>query len=193
MVFGRPFIDETGLAYNEEEGTVVFKQDDEKIMFKMPRTMNIFKQTRLMGLYTDSIPLSAYEENFSHGRTHYTKAYSLDMSTNKTMVIGEELGIQYVIISYRYIKAKGSPVRSRDQLMRVRRVLRDWVMTEDVDLERGSAWFESHHGPSRAEINRSVAVRWRKHSLPLDQPLKSAYFAYDLRIKYAYHNCLGGR
>ncbi|GKA16101.1 hypothetical protein Tco_0695848 [Tanacetum coccineum] len=33
MVFGRPFIDETGLVYNEEEGTVTFKQDDEKIMY----------------------------------------------------------------------------------------------------------------------------------------------------------------
>ncbi|GJT98398.1 protein kinase-like domain, concanavalin A-like lectin/glucanase domain protein [Tanacetum coccineum] len=71
MVFGRPFIDETGLTYNEEEGTVVFKRDDEKIMFKMLRTMKIFNQTRLMGLCTDSIPSSAYEENFGHGRTHY--------------------------------------------------------------------------------------------------------------------------
>ncbi|GJR97469.1 hypothetical protein Tco_0269643 [Tanacetum coccineum] len=71
MGFGRPFIDETGLVYNEEEGTVTFKQDDEKIMFKMPHTMKTFKQTRLMGLSTNSIPSSAYKENFSHGRTHY--------------------------------------------------------------------------------------------------------------------------
>ncbi|GJT31308.1 protein kinase-like domain, concanavalin A-like lectin/glucanase domain protein [Tanacetum coccineum] len=71
MVFGRPFIEGTGLVYNDEEGTVVFKQDDEKIMFKMPHTIKIFKQIRLMGLSTDSIPASAYEENFGHGRTHY--------------------------------------------------------------------------------------------------------------------------
>ncbi|GKB91055.1 hypothetical protein Tco_0963327 [Tanacetum coccineum] len=71
MVFGRPFIDETGLVYNKEEGTVMFKQDDEKIMFKMPHIMKMFKQTRFMGLSTDSIPPSAYEENFGHGRTHY--------------------------------------------------------------------------------------------------------------------------
>ncbi|GJW97116.1 protein kinase-like domain, concanavalin A-like lectin/glucanase domain protein [Tanacetum coccineum] len=71
MVFGRPFIDETGLVYNEEEGTVTFKQDDEKIMFKMPHTTKTFKQTRIMGLSTDSIPPSAYKENFGHGRTHY--------------------------------------------------------------------------------------------------------------------------
>ncbi|GJS54969.1 hypothetical protein Tco_0628331 [Tanacetum coccineum] len=41
MVFRRPFIDETGLVYNEEEGTVIFKQGDEKIMFKMPHTMKM--------------------------------------------------------------------------------------------------------------------------------------------------------
>ncbi|GJR88170.1 hypothetical protein Tco_0212181 [Tanacetum coccineum] len=80
MVFGRPFIDETGLVYNEEEGTVIFKQGDEKIMFKMPHTMKMFEQTRLMGLSTDSIPPSAYEENFGHGRTHYYQS----------LLIGEE-------------------------------------------------------------------------------------------------------
>ncbi|GJR51957.1 protein kinase-like domain, concanavalin A-like lectin/glucanase domain protein [Tanacetum coccineum] len=71
MVFGRPFIEETGLVYNEKEGAVMFKQDDEKITFKMPYTIKIFKQTRLMGLSTDSIPQPAYKEDFGHGRTHY--------------------------------------------------------------------------------------------------------------------------
>ncbi|GJS86158.1 protein kinase-like domain, concanavalin A-like lectin/glucanase domain protein [Tanacetum coccineum] len=71
MAFGRPFINETGLVYDREEGTVMFKQDDEKITFKMPHTMEIFKQTRLRGLSTDFIPPSAYEENFGHERTHY--------------------------------------------------------------------------------------------------------------------------
>ncbi|GKB84218.1 protein kinase-like domain, concanavalin A-like lectin/glucanase domain protein [Tanacetum coccineum] len=47
MVFGRPFIDETDLVYNKEEGTIMFKQDNEKIKFKMPHTMEIFKQTSL--------------------------------------------------------------------------------------------------------------------------------------------------
>ncbi|GJR13274.1 hypothetical protein Tco_0795926 [Tanacetum coccineum] len=71
MVFGRPFIDETGLVYNKEEGTVMFKQDNEKIKFKMPHIMEILKQTRLMGVSIDSIPPFAYEENFSNGRTYY--------------------------------------------------------------------------------------------------------------------------
>ncbi|GJV51375.1 hypothetical protein Tco_1447116 [Tanacetum coccineum] len=71
IAFGRPFIDETSLVYDKEEETIKSKQDDEKITFKMPHTMEIFKQTRLMGLSTDSIPSSAYEENFGHGRMRY--------------------------------------------------------------------------------------------------------------------------
>ncbi|GKD28108.1 protein kinase-like domain, concanavalin A-like lectin/glucanase domain protein [Tanacetum coccineum] len=71
IIFGRPFIDETGLVYNEEKGTVMFEKDDEKITFKMPHTIEIFNQTRLIGLSTDSIPSAAYEENFGHRRMHY--------------------------------------------------------------------------------------------------------------------------
>ncbi|GJX54227.1 MAK10-like protein [Tanacetum coccineum] len=71
IVFGKPFIEETGLVNDEEKGTIMFEQGDGKITFKMPYTMEIFKQTRLMGLSTDSIPPSAHEENFGHGKTHY--------------------------------------------------------------------------------------------------------------------------
>ncbi|GJT63536.1 protein kinase-like domain, concanavalin A-like lectin/glucanase domain protein [Tanacetum coccineum] len=71
MVYGRPFIKETGLVYNENEGAIMFKQDNDKITFKMPHTMKIFKQTRIMGLSTDSIPPSSYEENFGRRRTRY--------------------------------------------------------------------------------------------------------------------------
>ncbi|GJU79667.1 hypothetical protein Tco_1282032 [Tanacetum coccineum] len=78
MVFRRPFIEEIGLVYNKEEGSVMFKQDDEKIIFKMPHTMKVFEQTRLMGLSTDSIPPSAYEENFGHERTHYYQSLLIE-------------------------------------------------------------------------------------------------------------------
>ncbi|GKA52669.1 hypothetical protein Tco_0745984 [Tanacetum coccineum] len=93
MVFGRPFIDETDLVYNEEEGTVMFDQDDEKITFKMPHTMEIFYQTRLMGLSTDSIPPSAYEENFGHGRTHYYQSLLIGDKYKQDRGDREELGI----------------------------------------------------------------------------------------------------
>ncbi|GJY92403.1 hypothetical protein Tco_0508185 [Tanacetum coccineum] len=95
MVFGRPFIEETGLVYNEEEGAVMFKQDDEKIIFKMPHTMKIFKQARLMGLSTDSIPSSAYEENFGHGRTYYYQ--SLLIGDEYKQEDGDRRGIRHLM------------------------------------------------------------------------------------------------
>ncbi|GJZ36610.1 hypothetical protein Tco_0582801 [Tanacetum coccineum] len=95
MVFRRPFIDETGLVYNEEEGTVMFEKDDKKITFKMPHTMKIFKQTRLMGLSIDSIPPSAYEENFGHRRTHYYQ--SLLIGDKYKQNRGDRRGIGHLI------------------------------------------------------------------------------------------------
>ncbi|GJV22358.1 hypothetical protein Tco_0549340 [Tanacetum coccineum] len=95
MDFGRPFIDETDLVYDKEEGTVMFKQDDKKITFKMPHTMEIFKQTRLMGLSTDSIPTSAYEENFGHGKTHYYQ--SLLIGDEYMQDRGDKRGIRHLI------------------------------------------------------------------------------------------------
>ncbi|GJT42588.1 hypothetical protein Tco_0951303 [Tanacetum coccineum] len=95
MAFGRPFIDEIGLVYNREEGTVMFKQDEEKITFKIPHTIEIFKQTRLMGLSTDSIHPSTYEENFGHGRTHY---YQSLLSGDEYMQDeGDRRGIRHLI------------------------------------------------------------------------------------------------
>ncbi|GJR86030.1 hypothetical protein Tco_0210041 [Tanacetum coccineum] len=95
MDFGRPFIDEIGLVYNREKGTLMFKQNDEKISFKMPHTMEIFKQTRLMGLSTDSIPPSAYEKNFSHGRTHYYQ--SLLIGDEYMQDRGDRRGIRHLV------------------------------------------------------------------------------------------------
>ncbi|GJR13253.1 hypothetical protein Tco_0795905 [Tanacetum coccineum] len=95
MVFGRPFIEGIGLVYNDEEGTVMLKQDDEKITFKMPHTMKIFKQIRLMGLSTDSIPPSAYEENFGHGRTHYCQ--SLFIGDEYKQYEGDRRGIRHLM------------------------------------------------------------------------------------------------
>ncbi|GKA02362.1 protein kinase-like domain, concanavalin A-like lectin/glucanase domain protein [Tanacetum coccineum] len=97
MVFGRPFVDETGLVYNEEEGTVIFEQDDVKITFKMPHTMEIFKQTKLMGLSTDSIPPSAQEENFGHGRTNYYQ--SLLIGDEYKQDGGDRRGIRHLMRS----------------------------------------------------------------------------------------------
>nr|GEZ14747.1 MAK10-like protein [Tanacetum cinerariifolium] len=95
MAFGRPFINETGLVYNKEKGTVMFKQNDKKITFKMPHTMKVFKKTRLMGLSTDSIPSSAYEENFGHGRTHCYQ--SLLIGDEYRQDEGDRRGIRHLL------------------------------------------------------------------------------------------------
>nr|GEU61139.1 hypothetical protein [Tanacetum cinerariifolium] len=41
MAFGSPFIDETGIVYNKEKGTVMFKQNDKKITLKMSHIIEI--------------------------------------------------------------------------------------------------------------------------------------------------------
>ncbi|GKC50399.1 hypothetical protein Tco_1073144 [Tanacetum coccineum] len=86
MVFGRPFIDETGLVYNEEEGTVMLEQDDEKITFKMPHTIEVFKQIKLMGLSTNSIPPFA---------THYYQ--SLLIGDEYKQDKGDRRGIRHLM------------------------------------------------------------------------------------------------
>ncbi|GKE97382.1 hypothetical protein Tco_0020733 [Tanacetum coccineum] len=95
MVFRRPFVDETDLVDNKEEGTIMFKQDNEKIKLKMPHTMEIFKQTRLMGASTDSIPLLAYEENFITGRTHYYQSLLIEDEYRQDE--GDRRGVRHLI------------------------------------------------------------------------------------------------
>ncbi|GJS68932.1 MAK10-like protein [Tanacetum coccineum] len=95
MVFGRPFIEETGLVYNKGEGTVMFEQNDEKITFKMPHTMEIFKQTKLMGLSTDSVPPFAHEENFGHGKMHHYQ--SLLIGDEYKQDGGDRRGIRHLM------------------------------------------------------------------------------------------------
>ncbi|GJW40705.1 zf-CCHC domain-containing protein [Tanacetum coccineum] len=73
MVFGRPFIEETGLVYNKGEGT----------------------QQNAMGLSTDSIPPFAHEENFSHGRTHYYQ--SLLIGDEYKQDGGDKRGIRHLM------------------------------------------------------------------------------------------------
>ncbi|GKB89191.1 protein kinase-like domain, concanavalin A-like lectin/glucanase domain protein [Tanacetum coccineum] len=95
MVFGRPFIEETGLVYNKGEGMVMFEQNDEKITFKMPHTMEIFRQTKLIGLSTDSIPPFAHKENFGHGRMHYYQ--SLLIGDEYKQDGGDRRGIRHLM------------------------------------------------------------------------------------------------
>ncbi|GKB35017.1 hypothetical protein Tco_0879959 [Tanacetum coccineum] len=57
VVFGKPFMEATGLVYNKEKGTVVFERDKERIIFKMPHKMDMFKHIDFADRGTDSISL----------------------------------------------------------------------------------------------------------------------------------------
>ncbi|GJT85060.1 hypothetical protein Tco_1066777 [Tanacetum coccineum] len=56
IAFGKPFIEQTGLAYDKEEGTIVFRRNDDKITFKMPHRMEKFRHVDLKDMNTDPIP-----------------------------------------------------------------------------------------------------------------------------------------
>ncbi|GJZ26710.1 protein kinase-like domain, concanavalin A-like lectin/glucanase domain protein, partial [Tanacetum coccineum] len=54
VIFGKPFLEATGLVYDREEGTITFEKDKEKIMFKMPYKMEMFKHID----FTDIKPIA---------------------------------------------------------------------------------------------------------------------------------------
>ncbi|GJW73842.1 ribonuclease H-like domain-containing protein [Tanacetum coccineum] len=56
MILGRPFVNETRLVYDKDEGTVTFEKEEEKIVFKMPHKMEMFKHIDKDILKTENIP-----------------------------------------------------------------------------------------------------------------------------------------
>nr|GEU80448.1 protein kinase-like domain, concanavalin A-like lectin/glucanase domain protein [Tanacetum cinerariifolium] len=73
VVFGKPFMEATGLVYNKEEGTVVFERDKERIIFKIPHKMDMFKHIDFTDRCTDSIPLFIIESDDDNcEKTHYS-------------------------------------------------------------------------------------------------------------------------
>ncbi|GKA27842.1 protein kinase-like domain, concanavalin A-like lectin/glucanase domain protein [Tanacetum coccineum] len=77
MVFGKPFVRNTGLVYDQEEGTVTFKKDDEKITFIMPHKMEASNHINFKDINTDSIPPSVLESNDDCGKTYYSDSLTL--------------------------------------------------------------------------------------------------------------------
>ncbi|GKA12568.1 hypothetical protein Tco_0692114 [Tanacetum coccineum] len=78
VVFGKPFIEETGLVYSKEKGTVVFERDKERIIFKMPHKMDMFKHIDFAERGTDSIPpfiIKSDDDNCEN--THYSGSLDL--------------------------------------------------------------------------------------------------------------------
>ncbi|GKC86880.1 hypothetical protein Tco_1147529 [Tanacetum coccineum] len=92
MVLGKPFVKETGLVYNKEEGTVIFKKGNEKVIFKIPHKMKRFKHIDFKEMKTDCIPPFVIEGNDDdHEKTYYSDslnrgpAYRRDESVTKAI------------------------------------------------------------------------------------------------------------
>ncbi|GJX34383.1 hypothetical protein Tco_0245940 [Tanacetum coccineum] len=56
MILGKPFVKETGLVFDKDEGMITFERDKKKIKFKMPQKMERFKHIDKDILKTDNIP-----------------------------------------------------------------------------------------------------------------------------------------
>ncbi|GJX61122.1 protein kinase-like domain, concanavalin A-like lectin/glucanase domain protein [Tanacetum coccineum] len=56
MILGNPFVKESKLVYDKDEGMVMLEKDNKKITFKMPHEMERFKHIEIEDLKTDNIP-----------------------------------------------------------------------------------------------------------------------------------------
>nr|GEV55374.1 hypothetical protein [Tanacetum cinerariifolium] len=75
---GKPFVKETGLVYNKEEGTIMFKKGNEKITFKMPHKIERFKHIDFKEIKIDCIPPVVIEGNDDDQlKTHYSDSLKL--------------------------------------------------------------------------------------------------------------------
>ncbi|GJT80148.1 retrovirus-related pol polyprotein from transposon TNT 1-94 [Tanacetum coccineum] len=95
VVFGKPFVRETGLVYDQEEGTVVFEKDNEKITFKMPHKMETFNHIKFKDVDTNSIPPFVLENNDNHGKPYYSYSLILGLEYREYKSISKE--IQHVM------------------------------------------------------------------------------------------------
>ncbi|GKE81050.1 protein kinase-like domain, concanavalin A-like lectin/glucanase domain protein [Tanacetum coccineum] len=78
VIFGKPFVEATGLVYDMEEGRITFEKDKEKIMFKMPHKMEMFKHIDFTDIKTDHIPPFAIEsDDDSSKKNHYSDSLDL--------------------------------------------------------------------------------------------------------------------
>ncbi|GJW61529.1 hypothetical protein Tco_0110864 [Tanacetum coccineum] len=78
VIFGKPFVEATGLIYDREEGTITFEKDKEKIMFRMPHKMEMFKHIDFTDMNTHRIPPLVIEgDDDSSRKTYYSDSLDL--------------------------------------------------------------------------------------------------------------------
>ncbi|GKC01635.1 hypothetical protein Tco_0987771 [Tanacetum coccineum] len=81
----------TGLVYDQEEGTVTFKKDDEKITFKMPHKMEAFNRIDFKDINSDSIPPFVLGSNDDHGKTYYSDSLALGPEYREDESLSKEI------------------------------------------------------------------------------------------------------
>nr|GEV18066.1 putative reverse transcriptase domain-containing protein [Tanacetum cinerariifolium] len=91
VVFGKPFVRETGLVYDQEKGMVVYKKDNEKITFKMPNKTEKFNHIDFKDVDTSSIPLFVLDNNDNHRKTSYSDSLILGPEYKEGESISKEI------------------------------------------------------------------------------------------------------
>ncbi|GJS69164.1 hypothetical protein Tco_0702005 [Tanacetum coccineum] len=90
VVFRKPFARNTGLVYDQEEGTVTFEKDNEKITFKMPHKMEASNHIDFKNINADSIPPFILGSNDDHGKTYYSDSLTLGPEYKEDKSISKE-------------------------------------------------------------------------------------------------------
>ncbi|GKD23748.1 protein kinase-like domain, concanavalin A-like lectin/glucanase domain protein, partial [Tanacetum coccineum] len=91
IAFGNPFIEETGLDYDKEEGTIVFRKNDEKITFKMPHRMEMFGHIDLKDMNTDPIPPFVLGNKNEHGKVYYSNSLIIGPKYKQNESVSKEI------------------------------------------------------------------------------------------------------
>nr|GEY42168.1 hypothetical protein [Tanacetum cinerariifolium] len=91
LVFGKPFVRETGLVYDQEEGTAVFEKDNEKITFKIPHKIETFNHIDFEDIDIDFIPPFVLENNDNRGKTYYSDSLILGPKYREDESISKEI------------------------------------------------------------------------------------------------------
>ena len=87
LVFGRPFINTTGLSYDAFNGTVRFGNEEKDLTFQMPPKIKSDVQGEYIN--TNAIPSRVLEDLRSSGRAYYLDSLMLGNEYNEDESISE--------------------------------------------------------------------------------------------------------
>nr|GEW69488.1 protein kinase-like domain, concanavalin A-like lectin/glucanase domain protein [Tanacetum cinerariifolium] len=91
IAFGKPIIEQTGLAYDNDEGMIVFRENDEKIMFEMPHRMDVFEHIDLKDMNTDPISPIVLDIKYEHGKVYYSKSLIIGPGYKQNESVSKEI------------------------------------------------------------------------------------------------------